>query len=523
MLSYTQWIDWRSMPLARIAMFFSAGVVAARWFGTWPVLSGLAVCGALLVLFAALHLQRTGFARRVNTYVLLLLTAVVGSLFYTMHDETVSDIYIGTQTASSFAITLQQRPVQTAKGFKVMAQVTAADGRVAKGGVWAYFETDSDLLVGAKLVCRGSMREITNKEGSEFDYAGFCRNKHITHQLFVSDFKLVSAPSWYNPCYQADLLLESALGAIERHVPAGEVQSVGKAMLLGDKSDLDETVSAQYRDAGASHILVVSGMHLGVLWICIAWLLNLIPIKSPWWIWCRWILMVAILWMAALIAGAGGSVVRAATMFTFLSFGKTCSFLTNSINILAASVLALLMYDSFLLFDVGFLLSYAAVLGILVFYPLIYKLVYCREWLLDKAWQLTAVGLAAQLGTMPVTLTAFGTIPVYFIFSGLTAVPLSSAALLSGLGLLVTDAIGFGSSVVAYLFYTSVWAMNASVALVQGLPGRIIEGCYQTGAQALLLTSSLVVLAWALQHKQLRLWNFTLLLVVLWLGSFYIN
>src|SRR5205814_5677401 len=172
-----------------------------------------------------------------------------------------------------------------------------------------------------------------------------------------------------------------------------------------------------------------SGLHLGIIY----WLLSLLmkPLQNNSRL--RWIsamLILGGLWAFSLLAGAGPSVLRSAFMFSLIVFGRTISKNSSVYNNLAASAFILLCIDPFWIWDVGFQLSYAAVLSILVFFKPVYNWFYFENKIVDVIWKMCAVTIAAQILTMPIAIYHFHQFPVYFLLANLVAVPVSSIILL---------------------------------------------------------------------------------------------
>ena len=147
------------------------------------------------------------------------------------------------------------------------------------------------------------------------------------------------------------------------------------------------------------------------------------------------------------------------------------------------------------LFEIGFLLSYAAVIGIVVLQHPIYNLFYVKNKLLDKAWEITAVALAAQIATIPFTLFYFNQFTTYFWLSNLFMTPISFVVVISGMVLLLVSWIPYLNVLVGYLVWGAIFVMNTVVSWVERLPFSIIKGLYISGFEyAMLLTAFLLLL-----------------------------
>jgi competence protein ComEC len=211
-------------------------------------------------------------------------------------------------------------------------------------------------------------------------------------------------------------------------------------LLIGYKDDLDKTLVQSYSNTGVVHVIAISGLHLGLIY----WLL----LKLFWPLqkrrdlkWLRPILIIAGLWLFSLLAGMQPSVIRSAVMFTCIVLGETWTRKSSIYNTLAFSAFLLLFINPYWLWDVGFQLSYIAVLSIVIFMQPIYNWFYIKNKALDFIWKLNAVTLAAQILTVPVSIYHFHQFPLSFMFTNFVAVPLSSLILLGEIVLCVVSFI----------------------------------------------------------------------------------
>ena len=217
------------------------------------------------------------------------------------------------------------------------------------------------------------------------------------------------------------------------------------------------------------------------------------------------VLLLALIWFYALIAGLSPSILRASLMLTFVIVGEMIGRKGFIINSIAASAVVLLCVNPNNLLEIGFLLSYAAVLGIVVLQRPIYSWFVIKNKLLDRAWEITAVALAAQAGTIPFTLFYFNQFSTYFVLSNLFMTPISFIVVISGMILLLVSWVPYLSTLVGYLVWGAVYVMNWVVAKIESFPGSIVKGLYISDLEfALLLVALLLLLLRVvLQKRQL--------------------
>ncbi|MBR4712189.1 MAG: ComEC/Rec2 family competence protein [Paludibacteraceae bacterium] len=280
----------------------------------------------------------------------------------------------------------------------------------------------------------------------------------------------------------------------------GEELAIACALTLGDKSQLDRELRSSYSATGASHVLAVSGLHVGIIYLVIVSLLN-IPFRGNKLKWLRITLAITALWAYAFVAGLSASVVRASVMFSLVSVGELLGRRSLTINTVFASAFIMLLYEPRYLTDVGFQLSYTAVLAILLFQGSVYKSIQVRPFLLDKAWSLTSVSIAAQLGTMPVMLYHFHQFSNCFWLSGLIVIP-AATLLIYGCALsLLTTPLPAVSEAIGGLMSRLIGGMNASIRWLEGLPHSNVTNIGFDGMDVLLLYALLASLLAVMQDR----------------------
>jgi competence protein ComEC len=253
------------------------------------------------------------------------------------------------------------------------------------------------------------------------------------------------------------------------------VYGVLAALVLGDTSSMQDEIQTAYANAGAVHILAVSGLHVGLIYALLAPLMKRLFSKRR----ARWfktLLPMLLLWIYAGVTGLSPSVLRAAVMFSFFLIADNYAKKGNAVNTLAASALLLLVCNSALCFDVGFQLSYAAVAGIVVLQKPIERL-----WILPRGWQynlwkVVAVSIAAQLATLPFTLYYFQQFPTYFLITNLLAIPISTVVLYTMLAFLLFSWYPPLAWLLANLGTSLTELMNGVVDCCAQLPGGVLRG-----------------------------------------------
>ncbi|MEL6304631.1 MAG: ComEC/Rec2 family competence protein [Bacteroidota bacterium] len=253
-----------------------------------------------------------------------------------------------------------------------------------------------------------------------------------------------------------------------------EVFGVVQALLLGQRSDIPKALYKDYQNAGAVHILAISGLHVGVLVLifqAILFPLTRLPKGKV----VRLLALIFLLWGFAFITGLSASVVRAVTMFSFLSYAWCLDRPTSGFNLAALSMLALLLVKPLFLFQVGFQMSYAAVFAILWLYPKLQVFWSPEPWLLKKTWSLLAVSVSAQLGVLPISLFYFHQFPTLFFVSNLLIVPFLGILLGGGLIVLGLASMRWLPSEVVWIYEHMILAMNRIIQWVAHFEGFVLR------------------------------------------------
>ena len=181
------------------------------------------------------------------------------------------------------------------------------------------------------------------------------------------------------------------------------------------------------------------------------------------------------------------SVLRAATMFSFVTIGASLKRQTNIYNTLAASAFVLILYNPYIILKVGFQLSYLAVFGIVYLQPKLYNLYSPSNWLMHKIWAITTVSIAAQLATFPLGMYYFHQFPNYFLLSNLFVIPLATFIINGGVLLFVISSIPVLPNYIAWAVNKMLVFLNFAVEWVDSLPYSLTLGISISTLETLLI------------------------------------
>ncbi len=249
-----------------------------------------------------------------------------------------------------------------------------------------------------------------------------------------------------------------------------------KALCLGDRSGLSEDLRHSFSQAGGMHVLAVSGLHVGLIW----WVLNgilsfVLPGRKKIY---RALLIIIILWIYAYLTGFSSSVSRSVLMFTFYALSRIMSHRGHSVNAILVSMFILILIHPGRLTDVGFQLSYAAILSIVTLNPVLAGIWHPGNRLIRWCWQATGLSFSAQLGTLPLVIFYFHQVPVYALLTNLFAVPLLSIIItvfvISAPLVLAGLLVGAANSILMF----AGGVMNSLMEIIANFPGSALSGLY---------------------------------------------
>ncbi len=398
---------------------------------------------------------------------------------------------------------IEDYPQVKPKTYKVIAKIyglyDSNQWKPVSGKIMVYFEKTqqaSDLTPGTRILFKGNYFSIKNSGNpGSFDYKNYLARRGIYHQIYLKekDWKIIGQSKNFSLKTLAAKARMQLLKMMKANGLSGNEYSVAAAILLGNSDYLDSELRQKYSGAGTMHILAVSGLHVGIIYLILFSLLGFMT-KMPNGRLLRSIIVVVAIWIYAIITGLSPSVTRAATMFTFVSVGQIFKRKTPIFNTLTASACFILIFNPFLIKEIGFQLSYLAVAGIVVTQPGIYQLLNFKNKIADKTWGMICVSIASQIATFPITLYYFHQFPVYFLISNLLVIPISYIIMMLGVAFLVIMPLSYVAFYVGKILSASIWLMNQSVSWVEGLPGAVATGIYITTSQYLLLYFIIIML-----------------------------
>lgn len=519
-------------PFVRIIIPFIAGIFfysIANPININILLILLFSCFLLLLFYQVLPGLRNSFKLNVYWGVTLNLILFLSGCYYTQitlnSNNNFSEIKKGLISGE-----ICEQPLIKEKTVKVIINVNAINSNNewfnSSGKLVAYLQNNSKaqkLNTGDIIVFEPNLNDINNNGNPlEFDLKQYLAYHLITHQTFLK------ANNWQTVSKKTSLtafsenIRNKLLNILKKYGLKDDIFSVASALTLGYKNELDANIKQAYSSSGAMHILSVSGLHVGVIFLILNFLLFFFK-KTRFQKILKAVLILLFLWFYALLTGLSPSVLRASVMFSFIVIGKTLNRNVNIYNSIAASAMLLLLINPLMLFDVGFQLSYLAVIGIVYYYPIIYKTLYVKNKILDKIWALTAVGISAQITTFPLSLYYFHQFPTYFLLTGLIVIPLSSFIIYLTILLFFVSYFEAISMLVSKALIFLVDIINKTTFFIENLPGAVITDIKFNFVQVVICYLLIIVITIYINNKKIKWLRFSLFVVIILLTFNVIN
>jgi len=510
---------WYKAPFLRLTIPLIAGILI-QWYGQFSIhlmIGAFCVLLIFVIAYQFLPLSKKFIFSFLGGAFITLLIIVLGAILTWLKDIRHTQNWIGNKHLryEYLVFKLQEPLVEKPNSYKAVASIENSfhnkTNVSVKGNVIVYFKKDSvvnNLQYGSIILIKKLLQPIKNSGNpGSFDYKRYSLFQEITHQVYLTPIDFVTLPGKDTKAYKSFIFKSRrwTISVLRKYINGEEEQGLAEALLIGYKDDLDKNLVQSYSNTGVVHVIAISGLHLGIIY----WLLLFITksLKRKQVRWLRFIIIIAVLWGFSLLAGAQPSVLRSAVMFTAIALSTVLDKRTSIYNTLCMSAFLLLCYNPFWLWDVGFQLSYAAVLSIIIFFKPIHSWLYFPNKIVDFFWKLIAVSLAAQILTLPISLFHFHQFPVLFLLANLLAVPLSSLILIGEILLCVLQFIPPVANILGLLLQELIQFMNYYIVQLDNVSFAVWDGLSISAFQAIILTALIAATSyWLLEKKKGAVW-----------------
>ena len=473
-----RWVskNYFDTTFARLFLVISLGVIVAEYTALATNIFLVAiVVGFSFMIFSTFRVNQLGRWIFVLSWSLFLF----GAGGWLLRQKQMPELPYDTH---SYIVELKTTPISKGSYYRVDAEIVYANDSIVENliGHNVLMNIYTDSLLNTPRLCDRYLinTKIFRPDNGGLD--GFDYGKYLARNglcgvayLYGNNIKYLSTEQPSGFIQRSYLLRDKLIYQLESIGLKGSRLAIISAITLGEKGLLSNDVRDTFSAAGVSHILVVSGMHVGFIFLIIMWLMSIMSHRR------RWIVVVLgliVLWSYALLTGLAPSVVRATFMFSMMLLFRVMGEKYRVKHALCLSATILILINPNVLFNVGFQLSYLAVCGIVYFYLLLYKRISTLKsrplrWILSSV----AVTVSAQIFTLPIVIYNFNQFPIYFILSNLFVTAFAPFLFLGGIALLPLSYIPFLGIGAGWLMNYVVMIFEYIIHLIVAIPFSTIK------------------------------------------------
>ena len=546
---------WSSTPMLRLAFALIAGIsFEIAIDGIFHFSPQIILVPTLLLLLSGAFIIAAANIKNVTlTYRLRILNGIALHTLIIAFGFLLTWFYTQKNYPTNFAhfltgknvlvVKITEPPVLRDKTVMVnteVMEVNNATGHFATtGNIQLSFLKDSicqTLSYGDELLIRSRIDTTDGpKNPYEFNFKTYQAFHNIYNKSFVtsSDWAFVARNQGNGLLAAIYKLRDNFLKVLARYVTNKNDFGVASAIMLGYRDYINADIMRAYASSGAVHVLSVSGLHVSIMFFMLNFLLGWMDKRGRKMVFAKAGIIILFIWFYACLTGLSPPVLRSAMMFTLIQLGQVLLRNINTYNIVAASAVLLMLFNPFVITDVGFQLSYIAVFGIIYLQPKIaaifsvtevdppvfkthgnwlYKLFllfrYDLKWLslkmLDLCWQLMAASLAAQIATLPLCFMYFYQFPNLFLLSNMVVIPLGNLLLFAGTGLFSVSHIPYLNDLAGWLFnFILVW-LDRFIFWIDSLPFALTNAICVSAIEMVLLYLLIFLLCWLTEQRRNR-------------------
>lgn len=509
---------WRAVPLLKYLIFYLAGISLASVVSFEPKVLFIILLFVFIV-NVSLHFylkKRVQLGLQSVVSLGILIGFMVAGLLVTKSANSKQyETHFSQHTYKYLKLRVADKPQLKARSIGFKVEIIAGFDSItnawqgATGMALVYVPKSDSLINYGDLVIVNSsvLKEVmAPSHKHHFNLQKYYSRKGITHSGFIKskDYYVTETIEGKGILGYAFTVQKELREVFTRYFPNKDVKGVAEAVVFGYKEDLNDKWLDAFSKTGTIHVLAVSGLHVGIIYILLSSLLGLSKSKGRT-LYLKAALILLMLFGYSLLTGFAPSVSRASLMFGLMLIAKVSGGSTNIYNTLCFAAFVLLAINPNNLFNVGFQFSFLAVLGI-VFYKDRFKNIFPQKyWLGNAIFTLLAVSIAAQIATFPLGLYYFHQYPNLFMFSNLIVIPCITIIVYGGLGVALVSYVSPALTQLLADFVSSYIVFIADAVLwIQNLPRAFFEDIHITTLQLFLLYAAIILLTITLTRK----WEF---------------
>jgi competence protein ComEC len=469
-------------PLTKITISFIIGILVSYYFppGFFIVFASLIIIiiGFLIAFFS---FKKSNFLFGTLSYLFSFFIGISTLLFHTesLQKTNYTHFEKAFEKPQFITLTLREKLKSNNYNDRYIAVFNQIGKKSYSGKIIINIQKDKtpNLLVIGNIIRLKTILQHNNppKNPNQFDYGQYLKDKQIYAQIYaiksdISINKIIKKDIWY---YAAKLHSRILHNLEKGHFSPNEM-NVALALILGQRQEISTDIIQDYQFSGATHILSVSGLHVGFIMIFISFILKPVP-NTRKGSFIKLIVILSSLIIFAIISGLSPCVLRSVVMFSFLAIGNHLRRSGNIYHTLLVSILLILLFEPYFLFDIGFQLSYLALFFILWLQPILKNIWNPKNKIMMNLWNVLTISFAAQIGTLPLCLYYFHQFPGLFFVTNIVIIPILSFIMIAGIIVMILAVFIVPPLFLIQIFEKSIYILNKVIHFVASFDSFVIR------------------------------------------------
>lgn len=472
-------------PLAKITISFLFGILVSYYCLPSIQVSfiSLGICAVLFCIsfFLSKKNKKNNLIFGISSAFISFSTGISVLLIHT--DTFDKTNYTHSKTAFEkpqfMTFTLREKLKSNDYNDRYVGLINTINNKIYSGKIIVNIQKDSaqnPLIIGNIIKVKTALqRTSSSKNPNQFDYAKYLADKQIYAQVYCkkSEIKIsqtIKKDIWY---YSGRLHATILKNLESAHFNKDEM-NVALALILGQQQEISADIIKDYQYSGATHVLSVSGLHVGFIMLFIMFVLKPVPNTRKGSAIKLFSILISLAGFAV-ISGLSPSVLRSVVMFSFVAIGNHLRRSGNIYHTLLVSILLILLFEPYFLFDVGFQLSYLALFFIVWLQPILKKIWSPKNKISIYIWDALTVSFAAQIGTLPLCLYYFHQFPGLFFVTNIIILPVLSFIMIAGIIVMIFAVFKSPPEILVYLFEKSIFILNQMIHYVASFESFVIQ------------------------------------------------
>ncbi|MEO8239573.1 MAG: ComEC/Rec2 family competence protein [Flavobacterium sp.] len=472
-------------PLTKITISFILGILVSYYFppGFFIVFVSLIIITIcfLTTFFSLKKNKKSTILFGILSYLFSFFIGITTLLFHTESLQKTNYIHFekAFEKPQFITLTLREKLKSNDYNDRYIAIFNQIEKKPYSGKIIINIQKDKtpNLLVIGNIIRLKTILQHNNppKNPNQFDYSQYLKDKQIYGQIYaikseISINRTIKKDIWY---YAAKLHTR-IIHNLEKGQFSPNEMNVALALILGQRQEIGTDIIQDYQFSGATHILSVSGLHVGFIMIFISFILKPVP-NTRKGSFVKLIVILSSLIIFAIISGLSPCVLRSVVMFSFLAIGNHLRRSGNIYHTLLVSILLILLFEPYFLFDIGFQLSYLALFFILWLQPILKNIWNPKNKIIMNLWNVLTISFAAQIGTLPLCLYYFHQFPGLFFVTNIVIIPILSFIMIAGIIVMILAVFIVPPLFLIQIFEKSIYILNKVIHFVASFDSFVIR------------------------------------------------